>query len=152
MSSIMSRLPYISRILFLCIAKYVRIASDTCCCFSTWGQPWLASIWSSRRGRPKTAMSGSLLPRAAPLLPRARTWEAPVIAEPLLLPRARRRLHRMTRWRCGWSTTPLLLLYTWWLLLWHAFTRFHPTTPPQTPRATTTNVPRSKRWTHMNCF
>jgi hypothetical protein len=33
MSSIMSRLPYMSRILFLCIAKHVRIASDACCGF-----------------------------------------------------------------------------------------------------------------------
>jgi hypothetical protein len=35
--------------------------------FSTLGQLWLASIRSSRRGRPETATGGLLLPRAKPL-------------------------------------------------------------------------------------
>jgi hypothetical protein len=33
MPSIMSRLPYMSRILFLSITKHVRITSDACYCF-----------------------------------------------------------------------------------------------------------------------
>jgi hypothetical protein len=87
----MSRLTYMSRILFLCIAKHVRIASDACCCFSTLGHPWLVSIWSSRRGRPETATGGLLLPQAASiLLPHTRRWEALADAAPLLLPHARR--------------------------------------------------------------
>jgi hypothetical protein len=124
------------------------------------------------------ATGGSLLPRAAPVHPRARRWEAPVATAPLLLPcvcrrwealataapfflpRARRRLHRMTQLQCGWSAAPLLL-YAWWLflllqhawwlllLLWHAWGRFHPTTPPRTARAITTNDLTSKRWAHL---
>jgi hypothetical protein len=61
--------------------------------FSILGQLWLASIQSSRRGRPETAMVGSLLPRAAPLLlpHTARRWKTLVAAAPLLL------LHLMTQ-------------------------------------------------------
>jgi hypothetical protein len=153
----MSRFPYMSRI-FSRISKHVRIVSNACCYFSILGQPWLASIRSSRRGRPKTATEGSLLPRAAPLLlPHARRWETLAAAAALLLPRicsrweglttaallllphVRRRLHQTTQWRYGWW---LLLV----LLLRHAWkTLRHPTTPPQTPQATTTNVTTSKR-------
>jgi hypothetical protein len=100
--------------------------------FSILGQPWLAIIRSSRRGRLETTMGCSLLPRVAPLLPHARRWEALATTAPLLLPqvwrrwealataallllpRAMRRLHRMTRWRCGWWLH--LLLYAWWPL------------------------------------
>jgi hypothetical protein len=68
--------------------------------FSTLGQPWLASIQSSRRGRLETATGDSLLPQAAPLLlPRSKRWEALATATPLLLPRARRMLHLMLH--CG---------------------------------------------------
>jgi hypothetical protein len=51
--------------------------------FLTIGQTWLASIQSSRRGRPKTAIEGSLLPRVC------RRWEALATAAPLLLPHAK---------------------------------------------------------------
>jgi hypothetical protein len=129
--------------------------------FLTLVQPWLASIWSSRRGRLETATGGLLLPWAAPLLlPRVKRWEDLAATAPLLLPRARRRLHQTTHWRCGWSAAPLLLLYAWWLLLlqhawwlllliWHVWRRLHPTTPHRTPRDTMMNAPTSKRWTHM---
>jgi hypothetical protein len=55
-------------------------------------QPWLASIQNSQRGRPETAMGGSILPRATPLLlpHAARRWEALATATPLL------HLHPMT--------------------------------------------------------
>jgi hypothetical protein len=151
MSSIMSRLPYISRILFWSIAKHVRIlfwsitknvrnASNACCYFSTLDQWWLASIRSSWRGKPETAMGGLLLPWAALLLlPRAWRWEALNTAAPLLLPRVRRRLHPATPlWRCGRC-----------LLLRHAWRRLHPTTSAQ---ATMMNALTSKRWAHMKCF
>jgi hypothetical protein len=93
------------------------------------GQRWLASTWSSWRGRPETATGCLLLPWATPLLlPCAMRWKAPAAATPLLLPHTRRRLHRMARWRCGWR----LLQHTW------------------THRATTMSAPTSKRWAHMN--
>jgi hypothetical protein len=134
MSRIMSRLTYMTRI-FLSIAKHVRITSDVYCCFSILCQSWLASIQNSRRCRFKIVVGGSLLPRAVPLLlPRARRWEALAATTPLL-PRVRRRLHRITRWRCEW----------WLLLLRHAWRRLHPMTPPRPPRATTMNAPTSKR-------
>jgi hypothetical protein len=121
--------------------------------FVTLGQPWLASIRSSWRGKPETTTGGLLLPQAAPLL----------------VPRARRRLHRTTRWRCGWSATPLLLLYAWWLSTTSdtlggssssgmpggsssssdtcggGFIRWL----PETPQATMMNAPTSKRWAHL---
>jgi hypothetical protein len=71
------------------------------------------------------------------------------VAAPLLLPRARRRLHKTTQWRCGWW---LLLLYTCRWLLRHSQRlllrhklRSRPTTPPRTPRATTMSAPMLKR-------
>jgi hypothetical protein len=119
----------------------------------------LESIRSLRRGRPKTAMGGLLLPRATPLLvPCTTRWKAPTIVALLLLPHTRRRLHQTTWWRCGWSAAPLPLLYAWWLLLlrhawwllllWHTWRRFHLMTPPRTPRAMM-NAPTSKRWAHL---
>jgi hypothetical protein len=145
--------------------------------FSTLGQQWLASTPCMRRGRPETVTGGFLLPRARLLLlPHARRWEALAVAAPLLLPRicrrwealtaaapllarVRRRLHRTTRWRCGWSAAPFLLLYAWGLLLRHAWwllllrhtwRRFHPMTPcSRTHRATMTNAPTSKRWAYL---
>jgi hypothetical protein len=46
--------------------------------FVTLGKPWLESIQSSRRGRPKIATGGLLLPQATPLLlPHATRLEAP---------------------------------------------------------------------------
>jgi hypothetical protein len=108
--------------------------------FVTLGQPWLVSIWSSRRGRLVTATRGLLLPRAALLLlphatrwealaaaaplllPRiCRRWEASAAAAPLLLPHARRSLHRTTRWKCGWWLFLLLYAYRWLRLLQHAW-------------------------------
>jgi hypothetical protein len=80
--------------------------------FSILGQPWLASIRSSQRGRLETDTGGSLLPRATPLLLScvARRWKVLAAATPLLL------LHPMTRvWRYGrclfllphaWATPP----------------------------------------------
>jgi hypothetical protein len=142
----------------------------------------LASTPCTRRGRPETATGGFLLPRAAPLLlPHARRWEAPAATAPLLLPHvcrrwealataapllpcAKRRLHRTTRWRCGWSAAPLLLLYArelillrhaWWLLLLrHTWRRFHLMTPcSRTPQATMTNAPRQRgELIYMNWF
>jgi hypothetical protein len=180
----MSRLPYLSTILFWgiakhviilfwCIAKHVRVCQVICLdyltclefyfeillnmlelllmhvvVFSTLCQPWLASIRSSWKSRPETVTGGSLIPQAAPLLlPCTRRCEAPAIAAPLLFPHARRTLHQTTRTRSGWSATPLLILYAWWLLLllWHAWRRFHPMTPPWTSQAITTNVSTSKR-------
>jgi hypothetical protein len=85
-----------------------------------------------RRGRPKTAMRGPLLPRATPpLLPRvARRWEALAAVTPLLL------LHPMTRvWRYGRCL--LLLRHAW-------------ATPPRPPQATTMNALTSERSAHMN--
>jgi hypothetical protein len=148
--------------------------------FVTLGQPWLASIQSSWRGRSEITTRGLLLLRAVPLLPHVIRWEVPAVvatfllphvckrwealavAAPLLLPRVCRMLHRTTRWRCGWwllllyacRWLLLLLQHAWWLLLLlrrHVW-RSHPMTPPRTPRATTTNAPTSKRWAHMNCF
>jgi hypothetical protein len=68
-----------------------------------------------------------LLPRAmrweapavtTPLLPCVyRRWEALAVVAPLLLPHARRRLNRTTRWRCGWWILLLLYAYRWLLLL-----------------------------------
>jgi hypothetical protein len=163
MSSIMSRLPYMSRYLFWSITKHVRIlvwsiakhvricqvlCLDYLTClefyfelllnmlelllmhiaiFSTIGQPWLASIQSSWRGRSETATGGSLLPRATPLLlPHVRRWEALAAAALVLLPRAR-------RWEAlAAATAPLLLhpmtpLWRWerCLLLWHAWRGLH---------------------------
>jgi hypothetical protein len=99
--------------------------------FSTLGQPWLASIQISWRGRPETAIIGLLLPRLAPfLLPHvARRWEALAAAAPLLL-------HLTTQvWRCGRCL----------LLLWHTWP-----TPPRPPRATMTSALKLERWAHMN--
>jgi hypothetical protein len=104
----MSRLPYT-------LLMHVAI-------FSTLGQPWLASIQSSRRGRPETTTVGSLLPRAAPLLlpHAARMWEALAAIAPLLL------LRLMTQvWRCG----------RFLLLLRHAWAP-----PPRPPQATMMNA------------
>jgi hypothetical protein len=114
------------------------------------GQLWLANTQSSWRGRPETAMGGSLLSRAAPLLlPCARRWEALATIAPLFLPHAR-------KWEALAAIAPLLLLHPMtpvWrcgkclLLLRHAWV-----TPTQPPRATMMNALTSKRWAHMNCF
>jgi hypothetical protein len=127
--------------------------------FSTLGQRWLVSIQSLWRGRPETATRGLLLPRATLLLLPCATrwetlataplllpcvcmrWEAPAAAALLLLTCARRRLHRMTRWRCGWRLLLLLLQHAW---------RSHLMTSHRTPRTTTTSAPTSKKRDHMN--
>jgi hypothetical protein len=100
---------------------------------------------------------------AAPLLlPHVcKRWEA-LAAAAALLPHARRRHHRMTKWRCGWSAAPLLL-YAWGLLLlrhacWLLLLRqqqhplrwlCHPMNPPRTPRATMMIAHTSNMWAHI---
>jgi hypothetical protein len=166
----MSRLPYMSRILFWSIAKHIRIDSDTCCCFFNI-RPAMVRKYSElvkRQARDRYRRFAFPSSRTAPL-PRARRWEALAAATPLLLPhvcrrwealvtvtplllpRARRRLYRTTRCRCGWSATSLLLFYAWWLLLLlrYIWMRFHPMIPSQIPRATMTNAPMSTRWAHI---
>jgi hypothetical protein len=78
-----------------------------------------------KRG-PETAMGGSLLPRAIPLLlPHARRWEALAATALLLL------LH---------PTTPMWRYERCLLLLRHAWM-----TPPRPPQATMMNALTSKR-------
>jgi hypothetical protein len=140
--------------------------------FLTLGQPWLASIQRSQRGRPETTMRGLLLPRAAPLLlPHARWWEALAATAPLLLLRAKRwealaaatvllQLSCARRWEALAAIAPFLLPHArrrphpmtpLWrcgrchLLLRHVWRRLHPTTPPRPTRATTMNALTSKR-------
>jgi hypothetical protein len=67
-------------------------------------------VTACRRWEALAASTPLLLPRIC------RRWEVLATAAPLL-PRSRRRLHRMTRWRCRWSVAPLLLIYASGLLL-----------------------------------
>jgi hypothetical protein len=79
MLSIISRLPYMSRILFSSIAKHVRIASDACCCIFNIKPAMVSKHSELGRGRLETAIGSSLLPLATVallFLLHARRWEA----------------------------------------------------------------------------
>jgi hypothetical protein len=151
MSSIISRLSYMFRILFWSIVKHIRILFLCIALNLLLMHVVVFNIRSAMvskkyleivKKQAEIATGGLLLPRAALLLlPHARRWDALDDAAPLLLPCVRRRLHPMTPlWRCGRCL----------LLLRHASRRLHPMTPPLPPLATMMNALTSKWWAHMN--